>query len=263
VPNVGGAYVALNDAANDRNVGTAGNPSSQALLQTARQLEGQARTPIEHLNVQSARLGLAQTGFTQRNVQAGSAEGDALLGAMGEAAVNGLPGEGNQGVGPRPTQSGLAGATGSELPRTTGNRVNSPARVTAEAEVNGEVFRDTNPAHRPPVAADTSEPTLIADRALTRDVQRGQPTPNANMADAHAEIGAIQQAYAAGRTTGANMTLTVEGKAVCGFCMGDIAAMAERAGLNSLTVKAFDRDGNPITYYWRPGMRTLKSEEKP
>lgn len=56
------------------------------------------------------------------------------------------------------------------------------------------------------------------------------------MADAHAEIGVLQQAYNAGKTQGADMAMSVAGKDVCGFCKGDIAAAAEKAGLKSLTV---------------------------
>jgi filamentous hemagglutinin len=33
------------------------------------------------------------------------------------------------------------------------------------------------------------------------------------------------------------MKITVTGKAVCGYCRGDVAAMAEKAGLKSLTIK--------------------------
>lgn len=75
------------------------------------------------------------------------------------------------------------------------------------------------------------------------------------MADAHAEIGVIQQAYAAGKTMGASMELTVSGKAVCGYCRGDIAAMAEKSGLTSLTVKEV---ATGKTLYWQPGMRALR-----
>jgi len=38
--------------------------------------------------------------------------------------------------------------------------------------------------------------------------------PNANMCTAHAEIGTIQQAFNAGETKGADMTMTVTGKDV-------------------------------------------------
>lgn len=76
-----------------------------------------------------------------------------------------------------------------------------------------------------------------------------------HVATAHAEIGVMQQAFDAGVTNGANMTMIVTGKPVCGFCMGDTAAMAGRSGLNSLTVYE-QATGN--TYFWQPGMRSLK-----
>lgn len=58
------------------------------------------------------------------------------------------------------------------------------------------------------------------------------------------------------------MSMTVSGKDVCGFCKGDIAAVAEVAGLKSLTVKAADNvTGLTKTYFWLPGMKSIK--EKP
>ncbi|PSF05912.1 hypothetical protein C7H09_12430 [Marinobacter fuscus] len=75
------------------------------------------------------------------------------------------------------------------------------------------------------------------------------------MGTAHAEVGAIQQAFDAGVTAGTDMTLTVTGKAVCGFCRGDVAAMAKQAELKSLTVYE-EATGN--TLYWRQGMKSLK-----
>jgi filamentous hemagglutinin len=77
------------------------------------------------------------------------------------------------------------------------------------------------------------------------------------MGTAHAEVGAIQQAFDAGATIGADMTLNVTGKAVCGYCRGDVAAMAEKAGLQSLTVYE-EATGN--TLYWQPGMKSLKKD---
>lgn len=49
--------------------------------------------------------------------------------------------------------------------------------------------------------------------------------------------------------------MTVEGEAVCGYCKGDIAAMAEKAGLNSLTIHEL---ATGKTLYWKPGWRSLK-----
>ena len=97
--------------------------------------------------------------------------------------------------------------------------------------------------------------TLIAYRVSEKIAQSGKDLPNGNMGTAHAEVGAIQQAFEAGATSGADMTLTVTGKAVCGFCRGDVAAMAHEAGLKSLTVRE-QATGN--TLYWQPGMKSLK-----
>jgi filamentous hemagglutinin len=47
------------------------------------------------------------------------------------------------------------------------------------------------------------------------------------------------------------MTLNV----VCGYCRGDVAAMAEKAGLMSLAVYE-EATGN--TLYWKSGMKSLK-----
>ena len=96
---------------------------------------------------------------------------------------------------------------------------------------------------------------MISDRVTAKADASGKVLPNGNMADAHAEIGVIQQAYTAGKTMGASMELTVSGKAVCGYCRGDIAAMAEKSGLTSLEVKEV---ATGQTLYWQPGMRALR-----
>mgnify|MGYP000959705972 CR=1 FL=1 len=57
------------------------------------------------------------------------------------------------------------------------------------------------------------------------------------MATAHGEIGAIQQLANAGMARNANIVLDVKGKDVCGYCKGDIAAMAEKAGVKSVLIK--------------------------
>ncbi|WP_183005860.1 hypothetical protein [Achromobacter sp. UMC71] len=77
------------------------------------------------------------------------------------------------------------------------------------------------------------------------------------MANAHAEIGVIEQAYRAGKTQGAEMTIVVKGKDVCGYCLGDIAAAADKAGLKYVTIHA-TKDDVPMTYFWRPGMTSIK-----
>ncbi|WP_390517434.1 hypothetical protein [Halioxenophilus aromaticivorans] len=125
--------------------------------------------------------------------------------------------------------------------------------VTAEARVNGSAFSDVNQTAR--VGANVDQPTLIAERIVEKSAQSGKALPNGNMGTAHAEVGAIQQAFDAGATAGADMTLTVTGKAVCGFCRGDVAAMAKQAELKSLVVYE-EATGN--TLYWQQGMKSLK-----
>ncbi|VVN47857.1 hypothetical protein PS655_06019 [Pseudomonas fluorescens] len=127
--------------------------------------------------------------------------------------------------------------------------------VTAEGRIGGEIFKDTNQTARPPSLANANEPTLISNRVTTKATSTKKVLPNGNMADAHAEIGVIQQAFTAGKTVGASMELRVSGKAVCGFCRGDIAAMANESGLSSLTIKEL---ATGKTLYWRPGMKSVK-----
>lgn len=131
--------------------------------------------------------------------------------------------------------------------------------VTAEGKIGDAAFTDVNQTARPVAQANPDEPTLIADRVTAKTEATGKSLPNGNMADAHAEIGVIQQAYNAGKTQGADMTMSVAGKDVCGFCKGDIAAAAEKSGLSSLTIQAIDDvTGLPKKYNWVPGMRSIK-----
>jgi filamentous hemagglutinin len=131
--------------------------------------------------------------------------------------------------------------------------------VTAKGTVNGAVFEDVNQTAK---IGTTNEPTLIADRVAAKTEAKGKPFPNGTIAESHAEIGVIQQAYNAGKTQGAEMSMTVSGKDVCGYCKGDIAAAADAAGLKYMTVQAVDNvTGLPKTYYWQPGMKSIK--EKP
>ncbi|WP_199782678.1 cytidine deaminase-like fold-containing protein, partial [Cronobacter dublinensis] len=67
------------------------------------------------------------------------------------------------------------------------------------------------------------------------------------MASAHAEVGTIQQAFEDGITFGRDMNMRVTKEPVCGYCRGDIAAMADKAGLKCLTVYE-ERIGK--TLYW-------------
>ena len=133
------------------------------------------------------------------------------------------------------------------------------AAVTARGTVKGSVFQDVNQSAK--IGA-SNEPTLIADRVAAKAAAEGRAFPNGTVANSHAEIGVIQQAYNSGKTQGAKMSMTVSGKDVCGYCKGDIAAAADAAGLKSLTVQAVDNmTGLPKTYYWQPGMKSIK--EKP
>lgn len=136
--------------------------------------------------------------------------------------------------------------------------INSEKWATAKATINGEVFTDVNQTRR--VNGRVDEPTLIYDYVNNRTIEQiakgKSPTPNANMKDAHAEVGTIQQAYNAGKTQNANMTMTVSGEPVCGYCLGDIPKMANKAGLKTLTI--FEEITGD-TLFWTFGDRTLKS----
>ncbi|WP_181150307.1 DUF637 domain-containing protein, partial [Photorhabdus hindustanensis] len=132
-------------------------------------------------------------------------------------------------------------------------------KVTAKLEVNGKIFTDTNQTARASEQANAKQGTLIADRILAKKIAKGKELPNGNMATAHAEIGAIQQAYDAGVSKGADLKITVVGKDVCGYCKGDIAAAADVAGAKSVTVNAVDDiTGLPKTYIWQSGMKSLR-----
>ena len=75
------------------------------------------------------------------------------------------------------------------------------------------------------------------------------------MATAHAEVGVIQQAFEKGMSQGREMTMSVSKEPVCGYCRGDIAAMADKAGLKSLTIY---EEATGSVLYWQPGMKSLK-----
>nr|WP_210512404.1 deaminase [Pantoea ananatis] len=110
----------------------------------------------------------------------------------------------------------------------------------------------------------------MSDRVTSKEqslVEKGKtnnlPLPNSNMANAHAEIGAIQQAYNAGKTQDANLTINVAGKDVCSYCRGDIAAAAQASGAKSVTINAVDdKTGLPKTYVWETGMKSIREVKK-
>lgn len=123
----------------------------------------------------------------------------------------------------------------------------------------GAVFNDTNQGARPDFyLGDASRPTLISGRIVVKIENEGKTFPNGNMATAHAEIGVIQQAFEQGITKGRDMMLTVSLEPVCGYCKGDIAAMADKAGLKSLTI--FEEKTNTILY-WQHGMKSIKEKK--
>lgn len=131
-------------------------------------------------------------------------------------------------------------------------------KVTAVGRVNGQVFTDVNQTARPLVLASESQPTLIAGRAHARAAKDPSRLTNSSMADAHAEIGVIEQANKAGQTKGQEMVLAVS-KPPCGYCTGDIAAEAEQAGLKYLRINTQNTETlYPEAYYWRPGMNKIE-----
>lgn len=98
-----------------------------------------------------------------------------------------------------------------------------------QSTIGGRTLFDTNQTARPSELADGSKRTLISDTVPPGD-------PNSTMANAHAEIGLIQQAFDVGLTRGQNMSIVVRGEAVCSCCQSNLSTAAERSGLNSLQV---------------------------
>jgi len=134
--------------------------------------------------------------------------------------------------------------------------------VTATTTIGGRTFVDYNQTAREFDQGNSGIPTLIADRVAARSERSGKVLPNGNMATAHAEIAVIQKVHDAGLAVGADMSISVSGKDVCGFCKGDIAAAAQAAGLNSLSVRAVDnKTGLPKTCYWTQGMRSIREKQ--
>ena len=130
----------------------------------------------------------------------------------------------------------------------------SNIKVVAQGKIEGRVYIDTNQGARSATNANAAESTLVpADRVATRIPEHG--AVNGDMSNAHAEIGVIQQASKAGVAKGADMTMTVSGEPVCGFCRGDIPAAAQAAGLKSLTIYE-EKTGQ--TFFWQSGMTTLR-----
>ena len=144
------------------------------------------------------------------------------------------------------------------------NGINRGKNVYVTLKVDGNLFFDTNQSLRPITKSDLNSPTLISDRINKKlENNPNKLLPNANMASAHGEIGAMQQLVNVGKAKNANIIIDVKGKDVCGFCRGDIAAMAEKSGANSVLIHANrDKTGAPVTYYWKPGMKSVKEVKK-
>jgi len=138
---------------------------------------------------------------------------------------------------------------------TTGPEVTENTAVIAEGRVKGRVYTDNNQTARAPESAKLDETTLVPPENNPPLNKSRSSSVNANMEDAHAEIGVIQQAAKDGVTQDADMTMTVKGKVVCGYCRQDIPSAADAAGLNSLTIYE-EVTGN--TLYWRRGWRTFE-----
>jgi len=128
-------------------------------------------------------------------------------------------------------------------------------RAWGQISGNSRLFYDVNQTARKPKLANKNKPTLISDRVKKKQAKkRGCNLPNGSMADAHAEVGVIQQAYNKGLTQGAHMDMIVSGKDVCGYCLGDVAAMAEKAGLESLEIY---QTASGTILGWIKGMKSL------
>ncbi|NIG76590.1 hypothetical protein F3J34_23780 [Klebsiella sp. Ap-873] len=134
--------------------------------------------------------------------------------------------------------------------------VDANLKVVAKGNVDGVRFSDTNQGARPSQLADFNKPILINDvvqAKIAKDPSKNPP--NGTMGTAHAEVGVIQQAYDKGMTNGKDMLMSVKGEPVCSYCLSDIKAMADRAGLKSLTI--FE-EGTGRTLYWEAGAKKFR-----
>ena len=228
----------------------AGTPLTKALIEAAPALAAAAKITVEAC-VASPVLCANQAGIAAGDIMAGDALGGAAV-AVGTAtaarkglskleqeiaAVKGanggtVPGGAANNATKGPLAGDLATLQAADpLIGTTLPGARAPVTVTAESTIGGKTIVDTNQTARPVTAADANKPTLISDL-----IPPG--APNSTMANAHAEVGLIQQAYGAGLTRGQPMTIVVRGEAVCTFCQSsnNLIAAADRAGLSSLTV---------------------------
>ncbi|HDX8417256.1 TPA: VENN motif pre-toxin domain-containing protein [Yersinia enterocolitica] len=135
--------------------------------------------------------------------------------------------------------------------------VDANLKVVAKGNVDGNKFSDTNQGVRPSQLADFNKPTLINDVVQAKiDKRPDKNYPNGNMGTAHAEVGVIQQAFDKGMTQGREMAMSVAGKEVCNYCLSDVRAMAEKAGLKSLTIYE-EATGNVL--FWQQGMNKIEN----
>nr|WP_145598567.1 VENN motif pre-toxin domain-containing protein [Yersinia alsatica] len=135
--------------------------------------------------------------------------------------------------------------------------VDANLKVVAKGNVDSNKFSDTNQGVRPSQLADFNKPTLINDVVQAKiDKRPDKNYPNGNMGTAHAEVGVIQQAFDKGMTQGREMAMSVAGKEVCNYCLSDVRAMAEKAGLKSLTIYE-EATGNVL--FWQQGMNKIEN----
>ncbi|EOE5789413.1 hemagglutinin repeat-containing protein, partial [Proteus mirabilis] len=245
-----------------RYLNSAGVHLSQAVIGTDALLAGPGRIS-QLMRLSLAAGGSYQTGKGIAQVSDGKiAEGGTNI-ALGSAAIFGGY-VGNKVVG-KPSggiispESKVIQESSWVLDKKTHTSI---PKVEAELidKESGKIFKDTNQGNRPDYfLGDKSRPTLINDRIEAKiEKNPSKDLPNGNMASAHAEVGTIQQAFEDGITVGRDMNMRVTKEPVCGYCRGDIAAMADKAGLKSLTVY---EESTGKTLYWNPGMKSLKEKK--
>ncbi|MFK3798501.1 PAAR domain-containing protein [Pseudomonas sp. NPDC088444] len=129
--------------------------------------------------------------------------------------------------------------------------------VFAEGRIGHIIFRDVNQRARPSDQSNGNHKTLISEKVAVKAAKRRKAFPNGNMADAHAEVAVIQQAYEKGLTKNADMVMTVHGKRVCDYCRSDLASMAKASELRSLSI--YERESGELLY-WEFGMTRLMED---
>ncbi|EKJ5694348.1 hemagglutinin repeat-containing protein [Salmonella enterica] len=245
-----------------RYLNSAGVHLSQAVIGTDALLAGPGRIS-QLMRLSLAAGGSYQTGKGIAQVSDGKiAEGGTNI-ALGSAAIfggyvgNKVVGKPNGGI--ISPESKVIQESSWVLDKKTHTSI---PKVEADLidEESGKIFKDTNQGNRSDYfLGNKSRPTLINDRIEAKiEKNPSKYLPNGNMASAHAEVGTIQQAFEDGITVGRDMNMRVTKEPVCGYCRGDIAAMADKAGLKSLTVY---EESTGKTLYWNPGMKSLKEKK--